>query len=144
MYILYISVSLYLSIHLSQSYGLRQFLLTNLIEESSGQFRWKLNLDGILHSLTHIRGAVPHQQPFLSPTLFIKGARSPYLTVSSNEWFSCLFELVDWSTDFDFSCCFYLVFFHQLLGCWSPCCSQSISSLRVDIHRRSWTLGSRR
>lgn len=58
---------------------LRQFLLTNLVEEN-GKFRWRVNLKSIIMHLPHIIGHFPlNREEFVGPTLFIGGEKSDYI-----------------------------------------------------------------
>jgi len=59
---------------------LRQFLLTNLIEDN-GIFRWRVNLKAIIDNLHHIIGEFPFKDCGVcsQPTLFIGGGDSDYI-----------------------------------------------------------------
>src|SRR5712692_8194130 len=50
--------------------GLRQFLLTNLIREADGRYRWRMNLAGIKKNYHYILAGVTPGQ-FSKPALFI-------------------------------------------------------------------------
>lgn len=58
----------------------RQFVLTNLQKNPQGGYRWRLNLDAIEENYDRLREKPEMTQPFLKPTLFIKGAESAYIT----------------------------------------------------------------
>lgn len=67
-------------------YGLRQFLLTNLITNPNkiDSYIWRVNLSAIESSLESLRIFPPtmadHQPiPFTKPTIFIGGERSEYI-----------------------------------------------------------------
>ncbi|XP_057377201.1 protein ABHD11-like [Daphnia carinata] len=58
---------------------LRQFLLTNLVEDN-GKFRWRVNLKSIIQNLPNIIGHFPSKDEiFTGPTLFIVGEKSDYV-----------------------------------------------------------------
>jgi len=59
---------------------LRQFLLTNLVEDN-GYFRWRVNLKAIISNLHNIIGEFPFKDAgeCRSPTLFIGGGNSDYI-----------------------------------------------------------------
>ncbi len=57
----------------------RQFLLKNLQRKSEGGFSWKLNLPVIDRNLSKIGLELQYQGTFEKPTLFVRGARSPYI-----------------------------------------------------------------
>eukprot|EP01116_Phalansterium_solitarium_P013617 TRINITY_DN31013_c0_g1_i1.p2 TRINITY_DN31013_c0_g1~~TRINITY_DN31013_c0_g1_i1.p2 ORF type:complete len:313 (-),score=108.93 TRINITY_DN31013_c0_g1_i1:105-1043(-) len=64
--------------------GIRQFLLTNLIEmpEVDGvrQFKWRLNFDGLANSMLELQTfAAPSGLAFQRDTLFVGGAKSNYI-----------------------------------------------------------------
>ena len=61
-----------------QDHLLRQFLLTNLVEQD-GRFRWRVNLKGIMTNLHHIIGEFPFNSTYSGPTLFIGGQESDYI-----------------------------------------------------------------
>jgi len=58
----------------------RRFLLKNLIRDKNGTFRWKFNLQGIFRNIHTMYEPIHSDQPFLKPTLFIKGEKSLYIT----------------------------------------------------------------
>lgn len=58
---------------------LRQFLLKNLDRETSGGFRWKINLDALFTHYEEILQEIRPQRVFGKPTLFIKGGTSDYI-----------------------------------------------------------------
>ncbi len=59
--------------------AVRQFLLKNLQRDTSGTFRWRINLDGISNNYDEIlKGIATHRQ-FAKPTLFIRGGNSHYI-----------------------------------------------------------------
>lgn len=60
--------------------GVRTFLLQNLVNDN-GHFRWRLNLDAIEASLAELADfpAQPSAAAYAGPTLFVRGAQSPYV-----------------------------------------------------------------
>ncbi|MDE0733943.1 MAG: alpha/beta fold hydrolase [Gammaproteobacteria bacterium] len=57
----------------------RQFVLTNLVREKSGGYRWRLNLPAIKKEYDNLRGEPSGNKVFRKPVLFIKGALSNYI-----------------------------------------------------------------
>lgn len=58
---------------------LRQFLLTNLVEDN-GRFRWRVNLRAIIRNLPNIVGDFPlNGSSYPGPTLFVGGSKSDYI-----------------------------------------------------------------
>jgi len=62
----------------------RQFLLKNLQRKSTGGFTWKINLPVISKKLSNIGVDLQFFGQFKKPTLFIRGARSSY--ISDSDW----------------------------------------------------------
>lgn len=58
----------------------RQFLLKNLQRNSSGGFSWKINLPVIHEKLSNVGVDLQFSGQFKKPTLFIRGARSKYIS----------------------------------------------------------------
>ena len=58
----------------------RQFLLKNLQRKSEGGFKWKLNLGAIAENISAIGADLQYSGTFEKPTLFVRGARSNYVT----------------------------------------------------------------
>lgn len=63
--------------------AIRMFLLKSLVrDESSGEYRWQLNLDGLRASYEEIRGWPFQNERYEGPALFIAGGNSPYIRAS--------------------------------------------------------------
>jgi pimeloyl-ACP methyl ester carboxylesterase len=62
----------------------RQFLLKNLQRKSGGGFSWKINLPVISEKLSNIGVDLQVEGQFKKPTLFIRGAKSKY--ISDEDW----------------------------------------------------------
>lgn len=62
------------------SLAVRQFLLKNLYRNEQGQFAWRINLPLIERELHGIGGDLTDTTTVTSPTLFIRGSESPYIT----------------------------------------------------------------
>src|SRR5690606_9660882 len=60
--------------------AVRQFLLKNLKRESAGGFSWRMNLDTISSNMSEVSKPVESESPFPGPALFLRGARSHYVT----------------------------------------------------------------
>lgn len=74
-----------------QDGGTRQFVLTNLQKQPAGGYRWRLNLDAIEANYDSLRDQPASSQPFVKPTLFIKGADSNYIQAQHEEEIKALF-----------------------------------------------------
>ncbi|NJN27134.1 MAG: alpha/beta fold hydrolase [Cyclobacteriaceae bacterium] len=60
--------------------GVRQFLLKNLSRDSDESYSWKLNLEVINKLLENVGEATIPQETIDTPTLFIRGSHSDYVT----------------------------------------------------------------
>jgi esterase len=60
--------------------GVRQFLLKNLYRREDNSFAWRINLPALVANLAAVGEAVGAAQPFLKPTLFLRGGKSDYIT----------------------------------------------------------------
>lgn len=59
--------------------AVRDFLLSNLVKDASGGFRWRFNLPVLARSFGEIIGWPNLQAVYDGPVLFIKGANSDYI-----------------------------------------------------------------
>lgn len=60
---------------------IRLFLMKNLtLDREAKQYRWQMNLPAIRANYDRINQALPADARFEGPTLFIRGARSDYIT----------------------------------------------------------------
>ncbi|ESO97360.1 hypothetical protein LOTGIDRAFT_203749 [Lottia gigantea] len=80
----------------------RNFLLTNLVENSNGDVEWRINLDSIISNFNKILGFPTdiHDVTFDKPSLFIGGTRSPQISGNTipkiKEFFpTCDIELIE-------------------------------------------------
>ena len=60
-------------------FGTRQFLLKNLYRNDSGGFSWRFNLEVISAQISEVGKAMPGSI-VETPTLFVRGAKSKYIT----------------------------------------------------------------
>jgi esterase len=60
--------------------GVRQFLLKNLYRREDNSFAWRINLPALVENLAAVGEEISSAQPFLKPTLFIRGGKSDYIT----------------------------------------------------------------
>ncbi|RZK60342.1 MAG: alpha/beta fold hydrolase [Hymenobacter sp.] len=60
--------------------GVRQFLLKNLYRREDNSFAWRINLPALVANLAAVGEEIAAAQPFLKPTLFIRGGKSDYIT----------------------------------------------------------------
>lgn len=72
---------------------IRQFLLKNLTRDKEGHFIWKLNLEALGKNLNNIMTGLEHEEilPHHFPVLFVKGARSDYISGSDTQLISKMF-----------------------------------------------------
>ncbi len=77
---------------------LRQFLLQNL-QFKDGKYRWRLNLEAIIHSMSCIAGFPDTKEiePFARRVLFIGGGQSAYLSQAKQKLTRQLFPLASFS-----------------------------------------------
>lgn len=73
------------------SLAVRQFLLKNLYRNEQGQFAWRINLPTIERELHGIGGELTDTTVVTSPTLFIRGSESPYITDADTPTIHLLF-----------------------------------------------------
>jgi pimeloyl-ACP methyl ester carboxylesterase len=81
-------------------WGMRQFLLTNLVrDEKTGAFRWQANIKALHASLPHIRqNSLLETDRYNGPTLLLRGAKSKFIDDGDAEemlhWFPKLHEVI--------------------------------------------------
>jgi len=63
----------------------RKFVLTNLIRNEDGGYRWRLNLASIRDNYDRLREKPLLGEAFTKPTLFVKGALSNYIQAQDEE-----------------------------------------------------------
>ena len=63
----------------------RKFVLTNLIRNEAGGYRWRLNLASIRDNYDRLREKPLLGEAFTKPTLFVKGALSNYIQAQNEE-----------------------------------------------------------
>jgi esterase len=68
-----------LALHIPQP-SVRQFLLKNLYRREDNSFAWRINLPVLAANVAAIGQEIGGAQPFLKPTLFIRGGKSDYIT----------------------------------------------------------------
>jgi pimeloyl-ACP methyl ester carboxylesterase len=59
--------------------GVRQFLLKNLYRLDDNSFAWRQNLASLTKHIAEIGEEISSPEPFLKPTLFIRGGQSDYI-----------------------------------------------------------------
>ncbi|XP_028322878.1 sn-1-specific diacylglycerol lipase ABHD11 [Gouania willdenowi] len=79
---------------LVESRSLRQFLLTNLVEQN-GHYSWRVNLEAISAHLDDIMGFPTFDSVFEGPTLFLGGASSAYISSDDYPEIQRLFPYAD-------------------------------------------------
>lgn len=74
-------------------YGVRQFLLKNLVRDQGGQyeFRWKFNFETLSRDYEEILAGVEADYPIQTETLFIRGGASGYVKDEDFEEIKILF-----------------------------------------------------
>ena len=60
--------------------GVRQFLLKNLYRREDNSFAWRINLPALVENLAAVGQEIEAAQPFVKPTLFMRGGKSDYIT----------------------------------------------------------------
>lgn len=60
-------------------FGVRQFLLKNLIRDKEEGYRWKMNLQVLYDKYSEILAAVEANAVFQGETLFVRGSKSDYI-----------------------------------------------------------------
>ncbi|XP_021913605.1 protein ABHD11-like isoform X2 [Zootermopsis nevadensis] len=78
--------------------GTRQFLLTNLVEAERGHFKWRINLDSIIHNFNNIAAFSHIGMSCPVPTLFIAGANSDYIRSEDHDEIKRLFPAAEFET----------------------------------------------
>lgn len=78
--------------------GTRQFFLTNLVEAEGGHYKWRVNLDSIIHNFNNIATFPTVGTSCSVPTLFIVGANSDYVRCEDHEEIKRLFPAVKFVT----------------------------------------------
>jgi esterase len=78
--------------------GTRQFLLKNLYRDDNQQFAWRINLPVMKNSIGRIVEALDIQQPDSTPTLFIRGEKSYYITDEDIPSIQAYFPNSQWVT----------------------------------------------
>ena len=61
-------------------FAIRQFLLKNLSRNPQGGYRWKANFQSLCDNYEDIMTAIDIQYPISTPTLFVRGTKSGYIT----------------------------------------------------------------
>lgn len=76
---------------LPQERSVRQFLLTNLVEQN-GHYAWRVNLEAISAHLESIMSFPNFENSYEGPTLFLGGASSAYIRYKTpqTQTFYCL------------------------------------------------------
>ncbi len=60
---------------------IRQFLLKNLLyDPATRRYTWQMDLEGLIRYYDRINAAIANGRRFTGPVLFVKGARSDYIT----------------------------------------------------------------
>lgn len=77
-----------------KEHSVRQFLLTNLIEQN-GHYAWRVNLDAISAHLETLLGFPGFDSAYEGPTLFLGGASSAYISSEDYPEIQRLFPLAD-------------------------------------------------
>lgn len=80
--------------HWVKDHSVRQFLLTNLIEQN-GHYSWRVNLDAISAHLETLLGFPHFDSAFEGPTLFLGGASSAYISSEDYPEIQRLFPAAD-------------------------------------------------
>ena len=60
--------------------AVRQFLMKNLERNDEGKYQWKMNLPVLIREHENILGAIESTSPIYIPALFIRSAKSGYVS----------------------------------------------------------------
>ncbi|KAG7484861.1 hypothetical protein MATL_G00053870 [Megalops atlanticus] len=74
--------------------SVRQFLLTNLVEQN-GHYAWRVNLEAIANHLEHIMSFPSFNTTYEGPTLFLGGSSSAYISSEDYPEIQRLFPAAD-------------------------------------------------
>ncbi|XP_066597320.1 sn-1-specific diacylglycerol lipase ABHD11 isoform X2 [Prorops nasuta] len=76
-----------------QPLALRQFLITNIVEEGPGQYKWRINIPALEKSFSTQIAVFPNvgEKKYLGPTLFIGGSKSDFIRTTDHEAIKNLF-----------------------------------------------------
>lgn len=77
---------------------LRRFLLKNLGRDPTGEFFWKINLNGLAKNYLRVGEPVAVAASFAKPTLFIRGGKSKYIKAEDKPLIHELFPLAQIQT----------------------------------------------
>ncbi len=77
------------------SQSVRQFLMKNLSPDGPGQYRWKINLDGIYQNYDRINVGMEADGLYEGPSLFIRGGASDYVAEEDLEIIRSYFPEAD-------------------------------------------------
>ncbi|XP_029956723.1 sn-1-specific diacylglycerol lipase ABHD11 [Salarias fasciatus] len=80
--------------HLVEERSVRQFLLTNLVEQN-GHYAWRVNLEAISAHLDNIMSFPDFDNAYEGPTLFLGGASSAYISSDDYPEIQRLFPYAD-------------------------------------------------
>ena len=64
--------------------AVRQFLVSNLVKDSHGKYRWRFNLDSLHENYERLREGIELPGVFEEPTLFVRGGGSNY--IKQEDW----------------------------------------------------------
>lgn len=78
--------------------GVRLFLMKNLSREKTGGYRWKMNLPLLTKHYQDILDAIQIEEIVDTPTMFIRGGKSRYISDEDIKIMNPLFEDVRWET----------------------------------------------
>lgn len=78
--------------------GVRLFLMKNLSREKTGGYRWKMNLPLLTQHYQDILAAIEIEDIVDTPTMFVRGGKSRYISDEDIQTMSPLFDDVRWET----------------------------------------------
>jgi pimeloyl-ACP methyl ester carboxylesterase len=78
-------------------WAMRQFLLKNL-DYDGERYTWKMNLDAIRRHYDAINAAITSDEPFVGPTLVVRGADSDYIVDADEPTIRALFPNAEFVT----------------------------------------------
>jgi len=78
--------------------AVRQFLVSNLVRDEQGNYRWRFNLPALYNNYGRLREGVSGPQVFEKPVLFVKGDLSNYLMGEDRSMIRQLFPAANITT----------------------------------------------
>lgn len=79
-------------------FGTRQFLLKNIYWKENGELAWRFNLKVITENIENVGQQTPNNVTCTTPSLFIRGALSGYVSDADTEFIKTIFPFSKFET----------------------------------------------